>query len=267
MLIDTHVHSHFSADSGESMENIAEAAIRAGIGVLCFTDHIDYDFPLEGIYFDFNVDEYLAEIAGIRERYGGQVRILAGVELGMQPHLPKRYKALLDRYPLDYAIGSLHLVGEYDPYYPEAFAGRDAVDVYRQYFEETLENVRVFEDFDSLGHLDYVTRYGESEKPFPSYQRFGDIIDEILRILIARGKALEINTAGYRKALRQPNPEPAILRRYRELGGELVTIGADAHTAKDLGTNCRRAMELLRELGFTAVTYYERHQPVMVGLD
>ena len=123
-----------------------------------------------------------------------------------------------------------------------------------------------FSDFDSLGHLDYVTRYGESEKPFPSYRMFGDIIDEILRVLIARGKALEVNTAGYRKALRQPNPEPAILRRYRELGGELVTIGADAHAAKDLGKSCGQAMELLRELGFKAAAYYERHQPVMVDL-
>ena len=257
MVIDTHVHSHFSADSGESMENMAEAAIQRGVDVLCFTDHIDYDF---------DVNEYLEEIGRIREMYGGRVKILAGVELGMQPHLPGRYRELLGKYPLDFAIGSQHLVGRFDPYYPETFAGRDAADVYRQYFEETLENVRAFEDFDSLGHLDYVTRYGESEKPFPSYREFGEIIDEILRILIGRGQALEVNTAGCRKSLRQPNPEPAILKRYRELGGELVTIGADAHLAKDLGTNCRQAMELLRELGYTAAAYYVGHRPVMVDL-
>ena len=158
MIIDTHVHSHFSADSGESMENMAEAAIREGIGVLCFTDHIDYDFPLDGIYFDFDMEEYLAEIGRVREQYAGRVEILAGVELGMQPHLPKRYKQLLDQCPLDFAIGSQHLIDRFDPYYPETFAGRSAAEVYRRYFEETLENVRVFGDFDSLGHLDYVTR-------------------------------------------------------------------------------------------------------------
>lgn len=266
MKIDTHVHSHYSTDSQESMERIAETAIERGIGVLCFTDHIDYDFPLEGVLFDFDMEEYLAEIDVIRERYGERLRVLAGVELGMQPHLGPRYRELLAKYPLDFAIGSQHLVGKHDPYYPDTFEGRSDEEVFRQYLEETLENVRAFDGFDALGHLDYVTRYGKGEKPFASYRAFPEIIDEILKILICRGKALEVNTAGYRKNLGQPNPERAILLRYRELGGELITIGADAHNAMQLGTFYDYAVALLKETGFRRAAYYVRHEPVYVDL-
>lgn len=266
MLLDTHIHSHFSADSGESMARAAEVAVREGLGVICFTDHIDYDFPIPAHIFDFDANDYFAEVFQVREQFAGRLKVLAGVELGMQPHLSKRYNALLKRFPFDFALGSQHLVELHDPYYPDTFEGKDVEDVYRKYFEETLTNVKLFDGFDSLGHLDYITRYGDSEKPFPSYDKFGDVIDEILRILIERGKALEVNTAGYRKALGQPNPSPEILRRYRELGGELVTIGADAHQAEIVGTYCREAMELLRSLGFKAAAYYEKHRPVMVDL-
>ena len=267
MLTDTHVHSHYSLDSEASMEKIVETAIEEGLGVLCFTDHIDYDFPIEDMVFDFDLGEYLAEIAALREHYGEKVRILAGVELGMQPHLGPRYNELLRKYPLDYAIGSQHLVNRQDPYFPETFAKRNVEEVYRQYFEETLENVRAFDGFDSLGHLDYVTRYGESIKPFPSHSLFPELIDEILKLLIEKGKALEVNTCGYRKGLGQPNPGPRVLRRYRELGGELVTIGADAHKAKDLGKGCKRGVECLRDLGFKRYFYYVGHEPVAVEIE
>jgi histidinol-phosphatase (PHP family) len=121
---DVHVHSSYSADSETAMENQVRAAITAGVNVLCFTDHIDYDYPVPDTVYDFNVAEYRREIERLREIYRKEIEILMGVELGMQKHLGGRYKKLLDDYPFDFSIGSQHLVGGSDPFFPKVFEGR-----------------------------------------------------------------------------------------------------------------------------------------------
>lgn len=263
---DTHVHSSFSTDSDADMEEVVRAAIASRLDILCFTDHIDWDYPVPDLIFDFNIDDYFERIRELKKRYGGRIKLLAGVELGMQPHLGNRYQKLLAGHPFDFAIGSQHLVDGLDPYYPETFEGRDVSVVYRHYFEETYENVKAFHDFDSMGHLDYIVRYGAKKKNVYTYRRYADIIDEILKLLVRYNIALEINTCGLRKAVGATNPHPDILKRYRELGGTLVTMGSDAHQSTFLGYKFDKAAEILKSCGFTHFVYFEKREPQFVKL-
>ncbi len=266
MIGDVHVHSKYSTDSDAEMEDSVIQAVGLGLSYLCFTDHIDYDFPYENVSFEFDVEEYLRSIHGLQEKYGGRIRILAGVELGMQPHLGPRYRQLLKDYPFDFAIGSQHLVGNQDPFYPETFEGKSDSEVYRAYFEELLANIKLFHEFDTLGHLDYIVRYGRHKARAYSYRQYADVIDEILKFAVRSNLAIEINTAGLRKQLGFANPHPDVLKRYRELGGTLVTIGSDAHKVHALGFALDTAREILRNCGFTHTVYYERRKPVFVKL-
>ena len=266
MTGDIHVHSYFSTDSEARMEDTIEKALEEGLSYLCFTDHIDYDYPVEGLTFDFDPAEYFRKIGEMKERYGSRIKILAGVELGMQEHLSKRYSELLRSWPFDFAIGSQHLVGGMDPYYPETFEGRNENDIYRLYFENMLTDIRVFRDFDALGHLDYIVRYGSRKGRNYSYRQYADVIDEILKILVRDNHAIEINTAGIRKQLGFPNPHPEVLKRYRELGGTLVSIGSDAHKPYAVGFAFGTACEILKSCGFTHTVYYEKRKPRFVLL-
>ena len=264
MKIDIHVHSSYSTDSEAKMDDVAQAALKEGIRVLCFTDHIDWDYPVDGLTFDFDPKAYDADIRRLRQKYRGKLDILMGVELGMQPHLGSRYEKLLADYPFDFAIGSQHLVGNKDPYYPETFDGRSDTEVFREYFENLYEDVKAFHGFDSLGHLDYVVRYGKRRAEEYSYRHFADIIDEILKLLVRYNIALECNTCGLRKHLGFPNPHPAVLKRYRELGGTMVTIGSDAHKPAYLGYGFEEACDILKSCGFTHYVYFVKHQPKFV---
>ena len=266
MVGDIHVHSSFSTDSDADMEEVIKKAIQTGLPCICFTDHIDWDFPVADAVYDFDLDEYFKTLTALKLKYRDRIKVLAGVELGLQPHLSGRYKNLLKSRPFDFAIGSQHLVYNMDPYYPETFEGRTESEVYRKYFEETLEGVKAFHDFDSMGHLDYIVRYGKRKSGTYSYRAYADIIDEILKLLVRYNIAIELNTAGIRKQLGHPNPHPDILRRYRDLGGTLVTLGSDSHKEYSLGFAFDTACEILRSCGFTHTVYYEKRQPKFVRL-
>ncbi len=266
LIGDIHVHSTYSTDSDASMADNIEKAIEEGLSYICFTDHIDYDYPVEDITFDFSPGDYMQSIDEMRGKYGDRIKILAGVELGLQAHLGPRYNELLKTWPFDFVIGSQHLVGGLDPYYPETFHGREDSDVYRAYFEDMLTDIRAFHAFDTLGHLDYIVRYGRSRQKSYSYRQYADLIDEILKLLVRYNLALEINTAGLRKQLGFPNPHPDVLRRYRELGGTLVTIGSDAHRPHAVGFALNTARDILKSCGFTHTVYYEKRKVQFVRL-
>ena len=260
MLADMHMHTEYSQDSCAKPDSMAEKSISLGIDAICFTDHIDWDFPEKGLIFDYDPEAYHNEITRVREKYRGRLEVFMGVELGLQPHLAERYRVFLKKYPFYYVIGSIHLINNRDPYYKEAFAEMDDAEAYRSYFEGMLENIKAFRDFDSLGHLDYIVRYGKNRAQDYSYRKFADIIDEILKELIENGKALEVNTAGYRK-LGFPNPHPDVIRRYRELGGEMITVGADAHKPSHIGYDFKKVTELLKNCGFSYYTRFRQRKP------
>lgn len=264
MISDFHLHTSFSWDSDTEPERQIEQAIQLGMETLCITDHLDMDFP--GGEFQLDTPAYVERILQLREKYRGRIDLRLGVELGLQRHLGERIAAYAQAYPFDYVIGSMHLLKGQDPYDREIFAGRRDGEVYREYFEATLENLRVCRGIQSLGHLDYVVRYGKNQGMEYSYGAFADIIDEILKLLVERQIALEINTGGLKYGLGYPNPHPDVLRRYRELGGELVIVGSDAHVPQYVGYRFGEAEELLKASGFAYRAEFCQKKPVWIKI-
>ena len=121
-------------------------------------------------------------------------------------------------------------------------------------------------DFDVLGHIDYVIRYGKEKERAYSYHKYADVIDEILKTLIHNGKGLELNTAGWKYGLSFAHPHPDILKRYRELGGEILTVGSDGHKPEHIAYDFHRINDLLKECGFKYYTEFRQRKPYFCAL-
>lgn len=263
------------------MDKIIEAALAKGMSHLCFTEHMDLDFPLSDNetknIFLLDTDAYQAGIKSAKEMYSDKITLLFGVEWGMQPHLAEKLPSYVNQYGFDFIIGSEHTTNKKDPYYPKFYEGRSEYEAYCEYFEDIVTNLDRLEEtktslqltdnlISTLGHLDYVVRYGPNKNTKYSYSIYGDIIDVVLKRLIDRGIAMEINTGGYKYKLGDPNPSFEVIRRYKELGGELITIGSDAHEAKILQYEFDRVRELLVGCGYKYHAIFINRKPVLLNL-
>ena len=266
ILADFHIHSSFSGDSHTPMESMIQEGIRLGLKTMCFTEHLDLDFPYKDVDFSLDIPTYRSTLLSLRERYQDTVELLFGIELGLQPHLSQPLQEILEAYPFDFVIGSTHLIHRFDPYYPEYFQQYSDSEGFRIYFEEVLKNLRSTPRCDTLGHLDYIVRYSPNKSQNYRWEDYQDIIDEILLFLINSGISLEVNTAGLKYGLKQPNPTLAILDRYRKLGGQSITIGSDAHVPAHLAYQFSELKQMLTECGFSHYTIYRNRQPFSVSL-
>lgn len=271
ILADYHVHSEFSSDSNTPMEQMIERALELGLKTLCFTDHMDYDYPLVSEYnFEFDPEEYVRLLKKLKEQYHNKIEILTGIELGLQPHLTERMSTLINRYDFDFIIGSSHLVDHTDPYYSEYWENRTMKEGVGRYFESMIENCKAFHNFNVYGHLDYIIRYvpkrlidkGNGSMADYSYHDFTDLLDELLKTIISYDIGIEINTAGLKYGLGFAHPKYEVIKRYKELGGELITIGSDAHKPEHLCYDFHVVPELLKNLGFQYYAMFKQGNPV-----
>ena len=269
---DYHLHSEHSGDSTAPMETQILSGIEKGLKVMCFTDHYDPEFPYDNNpdvapgTFELDYDLYKKDFLKMKDKYEGQIDLRFGVELGLQPHLGSFLQSYAREHDFDFIIGSNHLCAGFDPYYPDFLFDRTQEEALEQYLEDTLANIRVFPDIDSCGHLDYVARYLPDRERIYNYGSFSDLIDPILKELITRGIALEVNTAPLTKGMPYFNPLPEILARYREMGGELITVGSDAHVPERIAGRFEETAGILRSLGFRYYAIYKERKPQMLPL-
>ena len=266
MFWDQHMHCNFSGDSDALPEDMIKAGIAHGLSGICFTDHLDYDYPEEPNIFLLDFDNYFKVLSDLREKYADKIPVNIGIELGLQPQAAGQNLAVAEKYPFDFIIGSSHVVNHMDPYYPEFFAGRDEDAAYMEYFESVLENINSDVDFDVYGHIDYVVRYGPNKNAFYTYEKFKDIIDEILTQLISKEKGIEVNTGGFKYGLGHPNPTEDIIKRYRELGGEIITMGADAHVPEYVAYEFDKAAHIIKNCGFKYYTVFKNRKAEFIPL-
>ncbi len=279
MTADYHVHSDFSFDSKASMETQIERAVELGLDELCFTEHVDYGVRPDWDEPDMgrerngkparNVDypRYFEKLAEMKERYGGRITLRQGLEFGVQRHTIERFNALYERWrdKLDFTLLSVHQVGDRELYPPEYMEGRSQDEYNLGYYEELLAVARDFDCYSVLAHLDVMRRYDPAgEYPF---EKTRDVVAEILRAAIEKGKGIELNTASWRYELDDIQPRRAIWRLYRDLGGEIVTIGSDAHRPERVGGNFAEARAILRdELGFRYFCTFSQMKPTFHAL-
>jgi len=261
---DYHLHTSFSVDSQMSMETACETAIALGLPEICFTEHVDLvpDDPDAGF---FDPSSYFVELARCRERFAGQLTIRGGAEFGESHRIRSQQDELTATYPFDFIIGSLHWVGSRSVMGLDYFEGRTLREGYEAYFAELLDLIRNG-DFDVLGHLDVPKRYA-----YPVHGRFdsAEFAEEIRAVLaacIARGVGIELNTGSMRRTEGDPSPSPEVLGWYRELGGEILTLGSDGHRPQHMAHEFEQALTMIRAAGFTHLTTFERRKPEFVAI-
>ena len=249
VLFDSHMHTKFSADSKMLAADAIAKAQNLGLGVV-FTEHFDYKLPGD-VDFTFVPEDYWSEYKLLRS---DKVRL--GVEIGMEEIARQPAADFIKRAPFDLVIGSIHLVDRLDIYYPEFYVGKDKLAAYHKYFEAMIEEAEIG-DFDVLAHIDYICRAAPYDDPEIDYATFKDQIDHVLKIIIERGKILELNTRRLksRRGLKELVP---IYAQYKNLGGKYITIGSDAHRVEAVGNYFNLAAELARELDLKIVTFCER---------
>ena len=192
---DFHMHTEFSLDSGIPVREMVEASIQKELGIICITDHEDGADPEEEMHIK-DPENYVHTIQNFREEYRDRIEIRIGIEIGIQTRF-LGYTGLIQSYPFDFVIGSLHKVSGQDPYFRTIFKELGEEEVYRRMFLEMAECARRSQDFDVLGHMDYAVRYGKNSLEDYSYRKFSDEIDEALRAVIETGKGIELNTSGW----------------------------------------------------------------------
>ncbi|MBE6008881.1 MAG: histidinol-phosphatase HisJ family protein [Lachnospiraceae bacterium] len=262
--IDYHMHSNFSSDSEAEMEDMILSAIDKGLTHIALTDHVDFMYPDPEYPFLIDYDEYRKKAMGLIDKYSKKINIAFGVEMGLQPCCEKMTIDFLNEKHFDFVIGSTHCVAGLEMYGDSFYRGKKKEDAYREYFEDVLNSVKTYEGFNVYGHLDYVNRYGGYADNSLRYIDYKDIIDEILKELIERGKGLDLNTSGYRYKIGYAHPQKDILKAYREFGGEIITTGSDAHKPHDVAADFDKAYKLLREIGFKYVTVFKDRKPEFI---
>ena len=255
MMFDFHMHSRVSFDGHDTGEAMARAALAAGLREICFTDHLDYD-PLGKMgVLAFDTDDYNAEYNSLNIP---GLTIRRGMEFGMTPDNKTQFQQDLQRRPFDFVLGSIHFVDDLDVYFEEFWSGKTIFQAERRYLESTLECVQIHDDFDVLAHLTYIAKTHCHPAPrIVPYADHREIIDEILRVLVAKDKGLELNTSGMDRC-GGFLPTADIFRRFKELGGTIVTVGSDAHRTNRVGQYSREACDILREIFGHVCTFADR---------
>ena len=257
-MFDFHMHSRVSFDGHDTGLAMALAAKEQGLKEICFTDHLDYD-PLGKMgKLDFDTDAYNAEYDHL-EVPGLTIR--RGMEFGMDRKNVAQFKKDLQRRPFDFVLGSIHFVDDLDVYFEDFWRNKTIFQAERRCLEETLVCVELHNDFDVLAHLTYISKTRCHPSPRPvRYEDHREVIDEILKVLVRKGKGLEINTSGVDRC-GDYLPPMEMVRRFRELGGEIVTIGSDAHRTNRVGQHSFAVCDLLKDI-FGHVCTFENRQPV-----
>ena len=179
-------------------------------------------------------------------------------------HTIPKFEELFRRYQFDFIILSVHQVEDKEFWTQDFQKGRTQKEYNERYYEEMLDLVKNYKNYSVLGHMDLIKRYDKAgDYPF---EKIKPIVEEILKIVIADGKGIEINTSSHRYGLSDTMPSGEILKLYRELGGEIITIGSDSHKPEHLGAYIRETETLLKEMGFKWFCTYRNMQPTFYEL-
>ena len=256
-MYDYHLHSNFSPDSTETLDDIAKTAIERGLQEICITDHLEYavssHWPKDDL-IDFA--EYKKAIDIVRDKYAHKLTIKCGAEVGHYPTTTQKLNDYIKDIELDFILCSFHILGDYNDPKESAIS----------YFENLYHAITHASKYSVIGHFDFFKRYisdyvAEVDNKQILKQNY-DIIETILKTAIQSGKGIEVNTSGFNYAMNSALPTEDILRLYKELGGEIITTGSDSHKLKNIGGNFDIVYDMLKNIGFKYVCTFDNMQPI-----
>lgn len=266
--IDLHTHTNYSPDADDSPSDMCKRAEELGLFAYAVTDHCEMnDFEAGGYH-----ETALKSIKAVERYAAGRdsgTLFLRGIEMGQaleNREVSERfYEEIAPR--TDFIVGSLHNLKAYTDFAFLDYRSENVPDLLKRYFTELNELVR-WGRFDSLAHITYPLRYIVGETGIQAdLAPVKDLVDDLLRYQAEHGGAIEVNTSGLRQKIGETMPPLWMVRRFRELGGQYVTIGSDAHCTADLGKGLKEGVALIKDAGFNHITYYVRHQPVLLPIE
>ena len=256
-MFDYHLHSSVSFDSESTALDMAERAKDIGLRDICFTDHCDYNSDKNKKHYPIDLAEYdnaysSLEVPGLK--------IKRGFEFGLTDWNRAELDAMLGKRSFDFVIGSVHFVDGFDPYDREYWIDKTEREAYLGYLERILECIKIHDRFNVLGHLTYVSRsvYNPT-KNLLEYSDYREVCDEIFKTLISKDKGIEINTSAV-SSLGVLLPSYDFVKRFRELGGKIITVGSDAHSPQRVGQHIDKALAIAKEV-FGYVCTFENLEP------
>ena len=274
MFADYHVHSSYSDDSNYPMEQVVLDAIKLGLDEICFTDHVDYgiklDWDEEGTTYrndddgnplrNCDYERYFRQIEDLQKKYGNEISIHKGLEYGVQISTIDKYEKLYQKYPLDFVILSIHQVNDIEVFLPEFFANKTQREYNRVYYQELIDVMEVYKNYSVLGHIDSFNRYDING--ICPYEEFKDLVDIILKKAIQDDKGIELNMSCVKYKLPDLTPCKAIIQRYYDLGGRIITIGSDSHNPGELAAHFDQGKAELRKIGFKEFCTFKDMKPI-----
>ncbi len=261
---DSHIHTSFSFDGRQTPEEMIEAAVKAGLTEVTVTEHCECNdnaaLPAgEEPWPDLDVKAYTEKYEKLRET--SPVKINIGIELGQATQGKEYASRMTSAYPWDFILGSLHNVrNEYDFYYID-YSHKNINSLFSEYFEQLYETVE-YGGFSVIAHLYYPVRYIYRAGLTVDISRFDDQIRQILELAVNKGIGLEINTSALNDKFGDFVPEFRYVKLYRQLGGEIVTVGSDGHYTSKVGLGIETAYDMLKEAGFSYVSTFKDQKPV-----
>lgn len=264
-IIDMHTHSDNSFDGKQSCMLLCEKAVEKGAVGIAITDHCEIDSKTE----DFRAlcTNQFVETFECKRYFEGGLLVMQGLEIGQAIYNLPLANHILNRFNYDFVLGSIHNLPDMEDFYFLDYTVHDVYGLLEQYFEKELELAQ-WNGFDSLAHLTYPLRYIVGKYKIPvDMTRFDAVIEEIFRTLIANGRALEINTSGIAMEIGETLPNEKYIKLFKELGGEYITIGSDAHAPDKLCGNIEAGMDLAKSCGFQYVTVYNHREPMPIPIE
>ena len=265
---DTHVHTTISHDGKSNIEEYLNIAKEKNVDEITFTEHYDIYDGVKTNLKTLDVDKYREEY--LKRKDDSKVKTNFGIEIGLRPESFTKIHNMVINNDFDQIGGSIHITKGIDiSKDPRYFDGRSLKEAYLQYLDEQIKCAEKFYyEFDTCCHLDYIIRYGSNDLQALDLNDddYRDRIDTILMILIRKDKGLEINTSGFRYGVGVPHPSFEIIKRYKELGGKIITVGSDAHQVKDLASNFVETYSMLESIGIDEVAIYHHRRPDFVKI-
>ncbi len=263
---DYHAHSNCSFDGRAPMTDMARAAVSAGLSEFCLTDHCDLLNERGERCLSYDWEPVLRQRRELLERYGYQLVLPMGLELSMSHAFPDSAREILSQPELDFVIGSIHNHNEADggqDYYYGHYTDPETCHAALDDYFSSMEALAPLDTYDVLGHITYPLRYmnvkfGQNI----TLDRYWDRLRLILRTAAENGRGIELNSWTGRSI----DEWLPVLELYKQCGGEIVTVGSDAHVPEGVGKGIIQLYDLLRYAGFRYVSVYRSRKPDFIKL-